>query len=286
MRNSLEEIKVGLKLLQLERQEDLAQYKKKFLNTTIADKKKEGITWHPILLKKTKIGMGERLIIEAGLFTRRRVEIPLGKVQYARFDEPLLRRLLGYGTLVVETASFGQLEGGVRQAEGQLVMVPQHRRAELMGVALPGLDFDPWTDPSLPAHPRAIWGRVLGALMRGGVVGGLAIWAFGAAGAWAFLSLLLFLSRARLEHQAQGYAVTPAVVMVKGGYWTKTVGVLDRGKIQSVFVVQPLFDRMLGLGRVVVRVAGTEMQLPAVELSVALGVLAQLRPAEQRAQPS
>lgn len=64
MRNSLEEIKVGLKLLQLERQEDLAQYKKKFLNTTIADKKKEGITWHPILLKKTKIGMGERLIIE------------------------------------------------------------------------------------------------------------------------------------------------------------------------------------------------------------------------------
>ena len=83
-----------------------------------------------------------------------------------------------------------------------------------------------------------------------------------------------------------GYAVTPAVVMVKGGYWTKTVGVLDRGKIQSVFVVQPLFDRMLGLGRVVVRVAGTEMQLPAVELSVALGVLAQLRPAEQRAQPS
>jgi uncharacterized membrane protein YdbT with pleckstrin-like domain len=105
-------------------------------------------------------------------------------------------------------------------------------------------------------------------------------------GAWAFLSVLLFLSRARLEHRAQGYAVTPAVVMVKGGYWTKTVGVLDRGKIQSVFVVQPLFDRMLGLGRVVVRVAGTEMQLPAVELSVALGVLAQLRPAEQRAQPS
>ena len=42
MRNSLEEIKVGIKLLQLERQEDLAQYKKKFLNTTIADKKKRG----------------------------------------------------------------------------------------------------------------------------------------------------------------------------------------------------------------------------------------------------
>lgn len=64
MPNYLEELKQGLKLLKLEWQEDLAQYKKKFLNTSVADKKKEGITWHPILLKKTKIGMGERLIIE------------------------------------------------------------------------------------------------------------------------------------------------------------------------------------------------------------------------------
>lgn len=64
MPNYLEELKQGLKLLKLEWQEDLAQYKKKFLNTSVSDKKKEGITWHPILLKKTKIGMGERLIIE------------------------------------------------------------------------------------------------------------------------------------------------------------------------------------------------------------------------------
>lgn len=64
MPNSLDELKAGLTLLQLEWREDLAQYKKKFLNTSVADKKKEGITWHPILLKKSKIGMGERLIIE------------------------------------------------------------------------------------------------------------------------------------------------------------------------------------------------------------------------------
>ncbi len=64
MPNYLEELKLGLKLLKLEWQEDLSQYKKKFLHASVADKKKEGITWHPIILKKTKIGMGERLIIE------------------------------------------------------------------------------------------------------------------------------------------------------------------------------------------------------------------------------
>ncbi len=59
-----EELKKGLKLLKLEWQEDLAQYKQKFLNSSIAEKKKEGITWHPVLLKKSKIGMGERLLVE------------------------------------------------------------------------------------------------------------------------------------------------------------------------------------------------------------------------------
>ncbi|RAI86026.1 AAA domain-containing protein [Algoriphagus yeomjeoni] len=59
-----EELKKGLKLLKLEWQEDLAQYKQKFLNSSLADKKKAGITWHPIQLKKSKIGMGERLIVE------------------------------------------------------------------------------------------------------------------------------------------------------------------------------------------------------------------------------
>lgn len=64
MSNINDELKQGLKLLKLEWSEDLAQYKKKFLNTSISDKKKEGITWHPILLKKSKIGMGERLLVE------------------------------------------------------------------------------------------------------------------------------------------------------------------------------------------------------------------------------
>jgi hypothetical protein len=64
MPNISEELKQGLKLLKLEWSEDLTQYKKKFLNTSIADKKKEGITWHPIQLKKSKIGMGERLLVE------------------------------------------------------------------------------------------------------------------------------------------------------------------------------------------------------------------------------
>lgn len=59
-----EELKKGLKLLKQEWQEDLAQYKRKFLHTSLPEKKREGITWHPIQVKRIKIGSGERLVVE------------------------------------------------------------------------------------------------------------------------------------------------------------------------------------------------------------------------------
>ncbi|MBD8491233.1 AAA family ATPase [Echinicola sp. CAU 1574] len=58
------ELKLTLKLLKKEWAEDLEQYRLKTLGASIADKKKEGICWYPVKLVKTKMGMGERPIIE------------------------------------------------------------------------------------------------------------------------------------------------------------------------------------------------------------------------------
>ncbi len=68
MSNIKEELKVSLKLLKQEWEEDLQQYKKKFLYTSISDKKKEGVCWYPIRLKNTKIGLGERILVELERF--------------------------------------------------------------------------------------------------------------------------------------------------------------------------------------------------------------------------
>ncbi|MCH6201158.1 AAA domain-containing protein [Aquiflexum sp. LQ15W] len=64
MGNIQEELRNSLKLLKQEWEEDLQQHKKKFLYTSISDKKEEGVCWYPVQLKKTKIGFGERLILE------------------------------------------------------------------------------------------------------------------------------------------------------------------------------------------------------------------------------
>src|SRR5690606_31138338 len=59
-----QELAYTLQLLRQEWEEDLRQYQEKNLKSTLADKKKEGICWYPIIIKKIKIGYGERYILE------------------------------------------------------------------------------------------------------------------------------------------------------------------------------------------------------------------------------
>src|SRR5690606_23600642 len=58
------ELKYTLQLLKQEWEEDLRKYQEKNLKGTVADKKKEGNCWYPVVVKTVKIGYGERYIIE------------------------------------------------------------------------------------------------------------------------------------------------------------------------------------------------------------------------------
>ncbi len=47
-----EELKHVQALLKMEKSEDLEQYKKKVLNSSIKERKKDGICWYPVFVKK------------------------------------------------------------------------------------------------------------------------------------------------------------------------------------------------------------------------------------------
>ncbi len=52
------------KLLKIERDEDFEQYKLHFSRNNINYRKQSGVTWYPIVITNTEIGLGEYLIIE------------------------------------------------------------------------------------------------------------------------------------------------------------------------------------------------------------------------------
>lgn len=53
-----------LELLNIERKEDLEQYKKLMSDTSIEERKKRGICWYPVQLNKTSFDAGDRILIE------------------------------------------------------------------------------------------------------------------------------------------------------------------------------------------------------------------------------
>ncbi|MBK9370210.1 MAG: PH domain-containing protein [Deltaproteobacteria bacterium] len=74
------------------------------------------ITASPLTREPTPRGPGLRAV--EGLFTRREVSLSLNKVQLVSAVEPLLRRLMGYGTVSVETAGFTAGRTGLPAAAG------------------------------------------------------------------------------------------------------------------------------------------------------------------------
>jgi putative membrane protein len=215
---------------------------------------------------------GDRLINEEGLTTRRRVEIPVQKVQLVRADEPLMRRWMGYGSVLIETAALGFADGQVRQAEGVVPMVERAVLPEVVQAATPNVTINPWTADMKPAHWRALWRMVAAGFIRTSLFAGVAWWFAGMWGLLALLALPVVALGDWLEWRRERWLVTPISVVVRRGLLRQSTWVLDRAKIQSVVVVQSPMMRLHGLGRVVVRVAGNSVALPDVALDVALDV--------------
>ena len=59
-----EELKNLVQLLAREKEEDLEQYRKKMLGTSLKERRSQGVCWYPVHLGRTKFDAGERLIVK------------------------------------------------------------------------------------------------------------------------------------------------------------------------------------------------------------------------------
>jgi putative membrane protein len=206
-----------------------------------------------------------------GLITKRKVEIPRNKVQLALLVEPWLRRLVGYGTLHIETAAFGVEDGQTRKTEGIIPMLEKERFSEFLTKTTPLLDVDPWTEQLLPAHPNALYRGIFRGLIQSLIPVAVLIFMFREQPyATTLLSLtLLSIPLSILDWKGQGWLITPNSIVSRRGYLNRKTWIIDRHKIQSIHIYQSPFMRVHNLAHLIVYVAGTEIVLPDVLLEKA-----------------
>lgn len=100
----------------------------------------------------TIIEENERLIVSRGLLEKKRVTIPLNRVQAIKIVENPLRQIFGYATVVVESAS-----GGFGEKEKKITLIPLIPKKKMIGPLqelFPHFDWSPiLTKPPKRAKP-------------------------------------------------------------------------------------------------------------------------------------
>jgi putative membrane protein len=208
---------------------------------------------------------GDRLVAQSGLFTRRRTELPLHKVQIVSLIEPWLRRRLGFGSLYVETAAARTEGGGTERSRTMVPVVPVAEQQRLVGEILPALDVDLVGGELRRAEPRVLRRALWRAGLQGALLSAIASWWAWPLGAVAWLSVPGLAALAWFDWSMTGWLLTERVVVARRGYLVRVTEVVARDKLQAVVLVQDPLLRAYGLAEVVLRVAGAEVVLPLLD---------------------
>lgn len=207
------------------------------------------------------------LTVEEGLFTRRRVDLPLSKIQRLVVREPWLRRAFGLTTVIVETAAARTGERGIARAQATIPVVEASRLGNVLAPLLPGIPLAAHADALgarlRPPPPIAEQRAYRTGLFRGVALGTLAMVLLDGWPAWSGVVLVpASVLVAWLDHRSQGWLVDDDVIVTRRGWLRRVTTVVARSKIQSVDVDQGPLARRYGLGEIVLRVAGSEVVMP------------------------
>lgn len=88
----------------------------------------------------------EEMVITRGIFEKKRITVPFNRIQAVRVVEGIMRQPLGYATIYVESAGYGDQQGS-----GSVVLMPLIKKSEirpLIRKILPEYDFN--TEPLRP----------------------------------------------------------------------------------------------------------------------------------------
>jgi putative membrane protein len=222
------------------------------------------------------VARGDALAIEEGLLTRRRSELRRERVQLVVFEQGLVRRLLGFGTLAIETAAARSEGDGTERSSAQVPWVDGAAAAPLVGRVLPAGSDPAALELSAP-HPsagwRAAWPRTVAALVGAVVVTATV----GTTGALAFLVVPVVALVTHQQAAAERWAVTDELVASRTGwFWTRRTTLVPRRRVQSVATITTPWLERAGLARVAVRIAGRSLTLPLMHRDEAAGLLSRL----------
>ena len=199
---------------------------------------------------------GDELRYERGLLQRYSGTVPLSKVQTVSIQENFLARLLGYASVVIQTAGYAPGQGN-SQVESAVPIAKRDNAFSLARAVEPFGDID-FERPPTRARTRYAARYALGLAIFVGVLRlvhaitqSLPLWYLPLA------ALVVVPVAAHLKWKQLGYYTDGSHVVTRHGFWRRRTVVVPYDRVQTVLSSQTIFQRRRRLGTVTVDTAGS-----------------------------
>ena len=196
------------------------------------------------------------LVRRFGLITRHTHALPRRKIQRVLLEQSFLRLLLGRAVVKADSAGGGESEAE-KQKSGTDVLAPLLPFADaerLVGWTLPGLQCSSlrWNQVSA----RAVVRMTLVGVLLAVVLGSVTAIRFGWIASASALLVPMAATAGYLIWRRAGWVLPTGHVALRSGMLGRTIALVPARKIQGVVLRAGPLDRLLGLARIVIYVAG------------------------------
>lgn len=192
----------------------------------------------------------KEIVISRGLFEKKQITIPYSRIQAVRIKQGIVRQPLGYCSLYVDSAGFGQESG---ESTVLFPLLPRRDAEAFLKVMVPEYARDiPVERPPL----RALRRYILRSLLPVFALIGASYWLL-PVGHWSLLLLPagVLLGYLRFKAAAAGHDEDTITITYRG--LAKTTALVKRYRIQSVSAWANWFQRRRGLQSLSVNIASS-----------------------------
>lgn len=202
-----------------------------------------------------------------GLLSRFQASSPLHRIQAVRIDQPLLRRAIGYSSVIAETAGSPGGEGG---GSGMLTPIAPGEPAFALTARVLGPEKSAIMDLESVSRLTIRRGFIRALLILTAPTAGVVYLAVDRGPmAWVLPPILAVATGwwyARARYRALGFRVTDGHVVTREGVLTRRWWSVPLPKVQTVAIRRSPFQRRLGLATLSVDTAGGSAPIRVIDL--------------------
>jgi putative membrane protein len=189
------------------------------------------------------------LLITKGLFERKQLTIPFNRIQAVQIKEELLRQPLGYASLVIESAGYGEEQGN---STTLFPLIAKQRIYDFIDDVIPEYNTEISEQTSVPKQGLR---RYLLRMFWISLVIILLCWGLMPYGVYAWFILVPALLLGYQQYRDAGVAVGDDTIVLSSRLLSKTTAVIKKYRMQACQITANPFQKRLDLSNFIIHVA-------------------------------